>query len=119
MQTGSLTDYVEVQKRGVVQASDGSGDRVTDYVTEFAVWADIQGVNVSEFIAARANQFKLSHRIVVRFNDVPHGIQWKDYRLLCEGEIYKILGALPDNRSGKEWITLTCESGSAVWPEQP
>jgi len=117
MQTGKLTDYVEVQKKAIVQAKDGSGDRVEGYVTEFPVWADIQGVSVSEFIGARANQVKVSHRIVMRFSDVPKNIQWQDYRLLCDEQVYKIIGALPDNKSGKEWITLACESGSAVWPE--
>ena len=119
MRIGQLNHFVEVQKFSEVQAADGSGDREKVWGTEFSVWANIAGLSVREFTASRSTQNKTTHRVTIRFSDVPDGTCWQELRLLCDGQIYKINGALPDNKSGHEWITLTCESGSSVWEVVP
>ena len=117
MQPGQMNHYVEVQKKKLTVATDGSGDRTTEYITEFPVYADIDAQSVRDYIASRATQATITHRVVMRYSDAPI-LDWRDYRLLCDGLFYRIIGALPDNRTGKEWITLACECGGYVWQDQ-
>ena len=118
MQAGDLNHYVEIQERTTVRATDGSGDQVEAIVTLFPVWAKIEGVSVKDLVASRQNQAQVSHRVVMRWADVNTIELGPRYRLLCEGKIYRIIGALPDNQTGREYVTLLCESGAFKWQDQ-
>lgn len=119
MQPGIFNHYVEVQKKKTVKAKDRSGDRTTEYVTEFPVYADKVALSVRDFVASRANQSAISEKFQIRFTDIPIGINWLDYRLLCDGVYYRIIGPLSDNKGGNNWVTLACESGVTVWQDLP
>lgn len=119
MQPGIFNHYVEVQKKKTVKATDDSGDRTTEYVTEFPVYADKVALSVRDFVASRANQSAISEKFQIRFTDIPIGINWLDYRLLCDGVYYRIIGPLSDNKGGNNWVTLACESGVTVWQDLP
>lgn len=118
MQPGEFNHYVEVQIEDVVQATDGSGDRIEGFRTVFEVYADMQGVSIRDFIAARSEQVVISHKFKIRFDDIPPNTNWLLYRLKCDDLYYRISGVLPDNKGGREWITLACESGTTVWQTQ-
>lgn len=118
MQPGDLTEYVEVQEFKEVQATDGSGDRIKSYQTIFPIYASKEDVSTKEFVSARASQIAISHRFIVRYSDVEPGTNWNKCRLFCDGLYYRIIAALADNRSGKEWVTLACESGVSKWQDQ-
>jgi SPP1 family predicted phage head-tail adaptor len=92
-------------------------DPDTGYRTE--VWADVapqpqaglpaEVVPLSgrEFIAAAAQQSKVSTRITIRWRAGVNHLQ----RLLYDGRVFNIEAVLPDNRSGREWLTLMCSEG--------
>lgn len=116
-QAGVYNHYCEVQKITFAQADDGSGDRTETYVTLFPVWAKIEGQSVRDLIASRQDQSQVSHRITVRQSDVSTIEIGAGYRLLCEGRVYRIIGALPDNKTGRDEVTLACESGAFQWQD--
>lgn len=117
MQPGELTEYVEVQEYRETQATDGSGDRIKEYQTIFPIYASKEDVSTKEFISGRASQVAISHRFIVRFSDVEPGTNWNKCRLFCDGLYYRIIAGLSDNRTGKEWVTLACESGVLQWQD--
>ena len=115
MRTGQLHHFITVERETSVRATDGSGDRIKSWKKEFDVWGDIDALSGRDYIAAKSQQSMVSHRISIRYSDIPLGFDWPGCRLESDGVIYKINAALPDNKNGKHWITLMCESGSAVW----
>jgi len=69
--------------------------------------AAVEPLSAREFIAAQAEQSKVSARIIIRHrNDVDARC-----RILHDGRIYNIEGVLADPRSGLEHITLACSQG--------
>lgn len=119
LQAGQLDRYCELQERRLVRSSDGSGDREEHLVTVLAFWGRIEGVSVKDLIASQAAQTVISHRITVRQSDLI-GIEiGPRYRVISDGQAYRIIGALPDNKSGREYVTLACESGVYQWQEKP
>lgn len=115
MRTGQLNHFLTIQREHSTRATDGSGDRIKSWQKEFDVWGDIDALSGRDYIAAKSQQTMISHRIGIRCSDIPPGFAWPGCRIESEGVIYKINAALPDNQNGKQWITLMCESGSAVW----
>ena len=65
-----------------------------------------------EFQAAAATQSEVRGKFVARYRadtDATHAI-------LHRGKRYQLLGVLPDNESGLEWMTLPYAEGVAVAP---
>lgn len=118
MQSGQLNRYCEIQERRMVRASDGSGDREEQYVTVLPIWAKIEGVSVKDLIASQAAQTVISHRVTLRFGDLVGIDIGPQYRIVSDGHVYRIIGALPDNKSGREYVTLACESGIFQWQDK-
>ena len=115
MRTGQLNHFLTIQRENSTRATDGSGDRNKSWSNEFDVWGDIDALSGRDYIAAKTQQTMISHRISIRYSDIPPGFEWPGCRIESEGVTYKINAALPDNQNGKQWITLMCESGSAIW----
>lgn len=115
MRTGQLNHFLTIQRENSTRATDGSGDRNKSWSNEFDVWGDIDALSGRDYIAAKVQQNMISHRISIRYSDIPPGFEWPGCRIESEGVTYKINAALPDNQNGKQWITLMCESGSAIW----
>lgn len=117
MQSGELNHYVEVQQRTKNRATDGSGDIEEAYVTVFPVWAKIVGQSVRDLVASKQDQVLITHRVIMRYADINSIDIGPNYRLLCEDRVYRIIGALPDDKSGREYVTLACESGAYQWQD--
>lgn len=118
MQSGELNRYVVIQQRQFIRVPDGSGDREEQIVDIFPVWAKIEGVSVKDLVASKQDKSQISHRVIMRWSDVNTIEIGPDYRLLCDNKIYRIIGALPDNKTGHEYVTLACESGAYQWQDQ-
>jgi len=106
MRAGKLRHKVTIQAPGLTQDPD-SGDMVPGW-TDFAfVWASIEQLSARDFIAAQANQSEITARIVIRYRE---GIL-PTMRILHRSKVYAIEGALPDAKSGLEYITLPVSEG--------
>lgn len=116
MNIGTLRHRITIQKFTLVQAMDGSGDREQVWQDVKTVWAAIKPMSVRDFVAARAEQYQVATRIIVRFT--------RDIDVDCRifhpatGLYYRIVGILPDQDSGKTYLTLACEAGVYTWQDQ-
>lgn len=117
MQSGDLNQYIEVQAKQPVLKTDGSGDREPQWTTIFAIYGHISDASVRDFVAARRDQHVVATRIYLRQSDIEPNTDWSKCRLLCDGLHYRIIGALHDNKSGREYINLACEQGVYVWKD--
>ena len=119
MQSGQLNRYFKVQKKQLVAKQDGSGDRETDWVDFFPINGQLSGLSVKDFIASRKDQTVTAVRILFRFSDIEPNTDWSKCRIyeVDTNLYYRIIGALPDNATGREYITLACEQGAYTWQD--
>ena len=75
MQTGSLNQYIEVQRQQPVLKTDGSGDRETVWTTIFPIYGRIADASVRDFISARKEQKVIATRIMLRQDDIEPNTQ--------------------------------------------
>lgn len=108
MQAGNLRHSVTIQSLQL-ELNDSDGEQSEDWVDAFPapLPAQILPLSGRELIAAAATASKVSTRIVVRYRP---GIV-ASMRAVHRGLAYNITAVVPDNRSGREWLTLLCESG--------
>lgn len=106
MRAGKLRHKVTIQSPGPAQDPD-SGDMVPSWTDFASVWASIEPLSARDFIAAQANQSEITARIVIRYRE---GIL-PTMRILHRGKVYAIQGALPDAKSGLEYLTLPVSEG--------
>lgn len=106
MQAGKLRHQVTIQEPVNDQNPDTGAVNKTwrDIAT---VWAEVSPLSAREFIAAQASQGEITTRITIRFRT---GIT-RQNRILFREEIYNIEGVLPDQKSGREYLTLPCSEG--------
>lgn len=111
--SGDLRHRVAIQEPIETQDSiTGSISRTFQTVNdERGYWGSLPAakmpLSAREFEAAAAIQAQTSTRFVVRW--LP-GIVPK-MRLICEGRIYNINGAMEDQDTGRDYITLSCTEG--------
>lgn len=115
MQPGQLNQYIEVQTKQVIVATNGSGDRKENWMTLFAIYGHVTDSSVRDLIAASREQSAVACRFVIRQSDVEPNINWSKCRLLCDGLYYRIIRPMRDNRFGNEYLTLACEQGVYTW----
>ncbi|WP_034127819.1 phage head closure protein [Pseudomonas fluorescens] len=102
----------DLRHRIIIQRPEHTQDPVTGEMTpswaEVAkTWASIEPLSARDFIAAAANQSKVSARIVIRYRT---GID-STMRILHRDKIYNVEGVLADKVSGLEYLTLPCSEG--------
>lgn len=103
MRSGRLRHYITIQSLAPVQ--DATTGNVTDTWTLFAaVRAEVRPATVREFIAAGAEQAKITVIITIRYLE---GIK-PSMRILFGEHVYNIENALPDPKSGREYMNLPC-----------
>lgn len=105
---GRLRHRVEIQY--AVESQDPSTGEVFSTWGEFAtVWAAIEPLSAREFIAAQAEQSKISARVVIRYLA---GVNAK-MRIYhsAKQSYYNIEGVLADKDSGLEYLTLPVSEG--------
>lgn len=87
-----------------------TGEIATTWTSVIAgAWGSIQPLSAREFIAGQQVQAQADTKIIIRWRDgIDASMRVRD---LVGGALYNILGVLPDNVSGREWITLVCATG--------
>ncbi|MBV2207427.1 MAG: phage head closure protein [Pseudomonas sp.] len=106
MRAGKLRHKVTIQAPGLTQ-DPVSGEMVAGWSDFASVWASVEPLSARDFIAAQANQSEITARIVIRYRE---GIL-PTMRILHRGKVYAIQGALPDAKSGLEYLTLPVSEG--------
>lgn len=119
MQSGQLNHFFEVQRKQLTLKNDGSGDREQTWPVFFLIDGMLEGQSVRDFMASRKEQSAIAVRITFRYSDIEPGTDWQQCRLfeVDTGLYYRIAGALPDNKTGREYITLACELGAYTWQD--
>jgi len=103
MQAGRLRHRVKIQYPAETQDPETGAINVvwTDLAT---VWAAIEPLSARDFVAAEAEQSKVTARIVIRYRaDIT--AKMRIYYPAKKG-FYKIDGDLADKDSGLEYLTL-------------
>ena len=103
---GKLRHRVTLQRNDETQDTD-TGAMLQAWVDVATVLASVEPLSGREFVAAQAVQSNVSVRIVVRYRA---GIT-PAMRLIHAGQIHNIAGVLPDQDSGREYLTLMCGQG--------
>lgn len=111
MRAGVLRHRVRLQNLTTV-VDPNTGYRTNEWVDDApqppaGLPAEVVPLSGREFLAAAAQQSKVSVRITIRYRP---GVNHRQ-RLLHGGQILNIEAVLPDNRSGREWLTLMCSEG--------
>lgn len=108
MKAGPLRQRIALEQQVQTQDQD-TGDIAVSWALVAEVWANVQPLSAREFIAAQAVQSQVSTKIIIRWRDgITAAMRARD---LSTGALYNIAGVLPDNVSGREWITLVCSAG--------
>lgn len=108
-----MLDAGRLRHRVTIQARQNAQDPVSGetVIAWSDVWvniaAAIEPLSAAERIAAQAQRSEVTARITIR--SLP-GLT-AEHRLLHNGRIYNIAGAIPDPDSGQEWLTLPCSEG--------
>jgi len=108
VRAGRLRHRVDIQKPVVDRDPEDNTELPVRWET---VWercpASVEPLSAREFLAAQATQSEVTAKIVVRYRPglVP------TMRIIHRGEIYNIAGALPDNVSGLDYLTLPVSKG--------
>lgn len=106
MQAGRLRHRVTIQNR--VETQDPTtGAIAVSWADVATVWAAVEPLSAREFIAAQAAQSQVSARITIRYRA---GVT-AAMRIVHGATLYNIEGVIPDNRSGREWLTLPVSAG--------
>lgn len=104
--SGKLEHRVQLQRNTVTQ-NQTTGEMVTAWATVATVWADMHYQSVREFVAAGAEQSEVRGYAMIRYrSDVD-----ASWRVLHRGKWFAILGAMPDNETGREHLTLALAEG--------
>lgn len=106
MQSGKLRHRVKIEKPGQVQ-DPVTGEVRPGWQLVATVWASVEPLSVREFMQSQATQSEISARVTIRFRDDIEA----NMRLTHRGKHYNIEGALPDPKSGLEWLTLPVSAG--------
>lgn len=101
-----LRHRIEIQQP--IESQDPATGAVTYVWTEYGQrWAEYVPSSVREFIAAASYQSEVKGRFVLREDpDVT-----PQMRVIYRGQVFAILGILPDPDSGLEYMTLPVTEG--------
>lgn len=101
-----LRDRITIERPEYSQDST-TGDLTPTWETVQKVWASIDYFKATEVMAAQAQQSKVFARITMKFrSDVTPNM-----RINSDNGIFTIEGIMPDNDSGREFMTLLCAKG--------
>ena len=107
MEAGKLRNRVTIQSPSYTQ-NPATGAMTPTWNDVVTLWAQVEALSGRDYIAAQAHQSAISARVTIRFrNDIT-----RNMRLLFDGNIYTIEAILPDNKSGREYLTLMVSLGT-------
>lgn len=106
LNAGNLRHRIEIQE--IKRTKDATGSLFTEWVSIYkSIPAKFYPSSVKEFIASKSEHSEISARFVIRYRpDINSSM-----RIICRGQVYNILGVLPDPYSGLEYLTLPVSSG--------
>jgi SPP1 family predicted phage head-tail adaptor len=108
LQAGRLRHWVALERKQ--QAQDAAGDITESWVAVAdRLPAEIAPLSAKEFMAAQAMRSAVDARITIRWRAGVTGAM--RFRNLEDGTVYNIAGAIADNQSGREWLTVPVSSG--------
>lgn len=106
MRIGRMRHRVTIEKPDTVQ-DPVTGEMVPGWAAVATVWAQKRPSSAREFKQSQAGQSEISGEFVIRYrSDVDATM-----RIVHKGKIYNIEGVLPDDRSGREHLTLPYSEG--------
>ena len=103
---GRLNKRVRLESLSVSQDAE-TGAPVETWTSEGEVWAGIEPLSVRDFVSADSRQSQIVARIVMR----PVTGMDETWRVVHKTKIYQIVGILPDQDSGMEYVTLAVGQG--------
>jgi SPP1 family predicted phage head-tail adaptor len=107
MPAGALRHRVRFERLTIDLDSEGAQEEV--WADAFGlVSAEIAPLSGRELLAAQGVHSKVSTRIRVRYRPGIDAIMRVVHR---DASIYNIEAVVPDNDSGRRWITLLCSQG--------
>lgn len=108
MRAGQLRQRVMLQRDGRHQ-DPNTGEMISGWVNVTAkpIPCDVKPVSGREFIAGQATQNEVTARIVIRYRA---GVT-AAMRAVHRGATYNIEAVLPDEKSGREYLTLMVSGG--------
>jgi SPP1 family predicted phage head-tail adaptor len=89
------------------EQSQETGAPYDVWMPEGSVWAAIEPLSVRDFVGAEARQSQVTARITLR----PITGLDETWRVLHRGKTYQIVGILPDQDTGREYVTLAVSQG--------
>lgn len=108
MKAGRLRHRCIIE-RPTQQQDPSTGEMIKDWEEVGKAWMDIEPLSVRGIIAANAAQSEVTGQLVMRYRP---GLQVDSSMRVRKGStIYNIEGVLPDNRSGREYLTLPYSEG--------
>lgn len=107
MQAGKLRHRCIIEKPGGQTQDPNTGAMIEDWEEVGKAWMAIEPLSARAFIAAQAAQSEVTGQLVMRYRE---GID-SSMRVRKGSTIYNIEGVLPDNRSGREYMTLPYSEG--------
>lgn len=106
---GRLNTLISIERQDVTRGP--GNEKIVSWVTHInETWAEIKPMSAALLFAAQAAQSKARVLVTIRYRQ---GIdRTMRVRRLRDGAVFAIEGdPQPDDRSGMEWLTLSCSSG--------
>jgi SPP1 family predicted phage head-tail adaptor len=112
MKIGKLRHRITIQEPVEVQ-DPTTGEVVVTWQDVFEnVPAEITPLSAKEFIGSKTEQSFIDARIVIRFREAINA----KMRVLHKGQVYNPHGWLPDNQSGRRYLTAPCTKAEILLP---
>ncbi len=106
MRAGQLRHRITIEKPGQTQDPE-TGEMIPDWEVVATVWAAKRPSSAREFKQSQAGQSEVTGEFQIRYRP---GID-ATMRIVHKGQIFNIEGVLPDDRSGREHLTLPYSEG--------
>lgn len=103
---GRLRHRVRLESLALTQDAE-TGAPLEAWTTAATVWAAIEPLSVRDFVAADSRQSQVTARITLR----PVAGLNETWRVVHGDRVYQIVGMLPDQDSGLEYVTLAVAQG--------
>ena len=104
---GQYRHRIDIQDWAAIRDQE-TGGFTEAWVTVFEnVPARIAPASGREFLAAQAIQSEIAARIVIRYRPGLNAGQ----RILHNGDIYNVYAWLPDQESGRDYVSAPCSRG--------
>lgn len=113
LERGRLRHRVALLRKVAGPQNHETGEVVYHWLPYAYVHGELAPASAREFQAAAATQSEVRGKFTMNYRadvDASHAIAFR-------GKRYDILGVLPDNESGLEWMTLPLAEGVLVVPE--